>query len=113
MVRSKQKMVDETADSEAIVAKNACSIGVGAFVGLQFYIANLPVALGVEYGLSSQFDLGLKYKNTMTSAGTTQVFYTSDINGSLVTPANYFEKLQAKRGNLGQQVRLTLSYYFK
>ena len=110
---AKQKMVDETADSEAIVAKNACSLGIGAFIGLQFFIANLPVALGVEYGLSSQFDLGLKYKNTMTSAGTTQVFYTSDINGSLVTPANQFEKLEAKRGNLGQQVRLTLSYYFK
>ena len=30
-------------------------VGLGAFIGLQAYIANLPLALGVEYGVSTSF----------------------------------------------------------
>jgi hypothetical protein len=29
-------------------------VGLGAFIGLQAYLANLPIALGVEYGISTQ-----------------------------------------------------------
>ena len=110
---AKQRMVDESADMEESVTKNACSLGIGAFIGLQVFIANLPVALGVEYGLSSQFDLGLKYKNKTTTAGNTQVFYTPDLTDTSIPSSTQFSSLHAKRGNLGQQVRLTLSYYFK
>lgn len=109
----KVKNVDESSDMLAVASKNAFTIGVGAFIGLQAFIANLPIAIGVEYGLSSQFDLGLRYKNKVTSAGNTQVSYKLDDTLAGVPTSQEFTNLKARRGNLGQQVRLTFSYYFK
>ena len=109
----KVKQVDENLDMLSITSKNAFTVGVGAFIGLQAFIANLPVAIGVEYGISSQFDLALKYKSKMTTGGTTQVSYTYDGSLAGIPTSQQFTKLNARRGNIGQQVRLTISYYFK
>ncbi|MCR4918515.1 MAG: porin family protein [Prevotella sp.] len=68
-------------------------IGLGAFVGLQAYIANLPLALGVEYGVSAL--------NHSASDG----IITRD--GLTIR-----DDIDSKKFKLGQQVRLTLSYYF-
>ncbi len=92
------------------ISKNAFQIGLGAFIGLQVFVANLPLALGVEYGISSRFDAGLKYKNEITENGKTQTYYTSELSESY---KDEFDKLKAKKGTIGNQVRLTLSYYFK
>lgn len=108
----KVKDVNES-DIVSISSKNAFTVGLGAFVGLQAFIANLPVAIGVEYGFSSQFDLGLKYKNTVTSSGSKQVSYRLDDYIAGVSRFQEFSDLNARRGNLGQQVRLIVSYYFK
>lgn len=100
-------------DFSSISSKNAFTVGIGAFIGLQAFIANLPVAVGIEYGLSSQFDLGLKYKNTVKSGGQTEVSYELDESIAGISSSQEFSKLNARRGNLGQQVRIVFSYYFK
>ena len=76
-------------------------IGVGAFIGLQAYIANLPLALGVEYGISTQY-------NTVSDG------YMEQDGMVIKNPVEYkyAEDHSQSKWILGQQVRFTLSYYF-
>lgn len=71
-------------------------LGLGAFIGLQAYIGNLPLAVGVEYGIST--------------------LYSTVSDGSLtkdnMTIPTYTEDLSTSKWTLGHQVRFTLSYYF-
>ncbi len=76
-------------------------VGVGAFVGLQAYIANLPIAVGVEYGVSTlynHYNQGTFEKDN---------YYLSEIDA-----ANIDSQRSATKWKLGNQVRVTLSYYF-
>lgn len=97
--------------------KRAFVIGLGAFIGIQAYIADLPLALGAEFGISSRFDTGVKYKNVSTQGGTTQTYYTNslDFTDGLAPEgaSDRYAKLKAMTGEIGGQVRLTLTYYFK
>jgi len=74
-------------------------VGAGAFIGLQAYVANLPIAIGVEYGVSTLYNH--YYQSTFQKDG----YYLSDIT-SVDTQKS------ATKWKLGNQVRLTLSYYF-
>lgn len=71
-------------------------IGVGAFIGLQAYVANLPVAIGMEYGVNSLY-------NKVTDGTLTQDGLTIE---------GYSEDLDSHTWKIGHQVRFTLSYYF-
>lgn len=92
------------------VTKRSFVIGLGAFIGLQAYIADLPLALGVEFGISSRFDTGVKYKHVETAGGETQTYFTSALENADDT---HYDNLKAKMGEIGGQLRLTLTYYFK
>ncbi|HIZ86651.1 MAG TPA: hypothetical protein IAC03_00595 [Candidatus Coprenecus pullistercoris] len=93
------------------ITKRSFVIGIGAFIGLQAYIADLPLALGVELGVSSRFDTGLKYKHTTTQTGSdTQTWYTSALNAE---DLQQYKNLNARTGEITGQARLTLTYYFK
>ena len=93
------------------ITKRSFVIGFGAFVGLQAYIADLPLALGVELGISSRFDMGLKYKHTVSQTGAeSQTWYTSALGEEDV---RQYENLKARTGDITGQARLTLTYYFK
>lgn len=110
--------VQEDSASKSISSsqKNAFFVGLGGFVGLQAFIADLPLAIGLEYGVSSRFDVGLKYKNVITTGNKTQTTYTPDAGKfSQLSVSNYdaYSKLSARKGAIGSQFRLTLSYYFK
>lgn len=86
------------------------SIGLGAFIGLQCFIANLPVALGLEYGLSGNAYLGGKYKYVSDDGAgnkSTKYYTDKDMTGTA------YDKLGLNSGILGSQVRFTLSYFFK
>lgn len=94
----------------ATVSRGTFNIGLGAFIGLQAYIANLPLAVGVEYGLSSMFKAGLKYKHTSKfGKEKEQVYYTKDLKDE----STKYNDLKAKQGEIGSQFRFTLTYYFK
>lgn len=109
---------DMATETISNVTKSAFQIGVGAFIGIQAFIANLPLAIGLEYGISSRFDSGLKYKYQTSTAGTETIHYSPDLTDfpSLSTEVDdsyVYEKLQAKKGAIGNEIRFTLSYYFK
>lgn len=92
------------------VKKGTFQIGAGAFIGLQAYIGDLPLALGVEYGIYAMSDLGCKYKY---KAGDTE-YNTVNIEKlpNLKTDER-FDGLKARKCEIGNQFRLTLTYFFK
>lgn len=72
-------------------------VGAGAFIGLQAYLGNLPVALGLEYGVSALYSHC--YNNTLSKDD-----YKFEDKYNYNTSSSKFK--------LGHQVRLTLAYYF-
>lgn len=82
-------------DMDRKTKENSFNVGLGGFIGLQAYVANLPVAVGVEYGISS-----LK---TISSSK----IITEEKQEYKPTKTTYDE------WKVGQQVRLTLTYFFK
>lgn len=74
-------------------------IGLGAFIGLQAYICNLPLAVGLEYGVNM--------RNCHVSNGTLS-------NDSFTIAAgSYSKNHSSNRFVLGNQARLTFTYFFK
>ena len=93
-------VIRDFADSDVVEYKTKTvtrdfNIGLGAFVGLQAYVANLPLAVGVEYGISS-----LK---TVSSSK-----YVTDEEQDYKP-----ERKKDNTWNVGHQARLTLTYFFK
>lgn len=82
-------------DKSDVKASNF-KFGMGAFIGLQCYVANLPVAIGLEYGITGLY-------NTVSDG-----VLTSD--GMSIS--HTYEDLDESKFQLGNQLRLTLSYYF-
>lgn len=108
--------IDSQAKSSISTKKSAFNVGLGAFIGMQAFIANLPLAIGVEYGISSRLDFGLKYKTETVNGNNTQISYspiTGEFNHLNPSYGDYYDNLKAKTGSIGNQLRVTLSYYFK
>ena len=94
-------------------SKRSFVYGLDGFVGLQAFIADLPMALGCEIGLSLFAYANAKTKNVNESSigGTTsdQTYYTSNLD-----PAGYsYSKLNARESEIKTDLRVTLSYFFK
>lgn len=112
-------------DPSVVTKTTSCAfnIGLGAFIGLQAFIGNLPLAIGLEYGLYGAYAFGLQTKNVQTSEEGKKVWYTNDRaitrdnpGGGVTTIVNTtdpFQKLHVGEGYMGNQLRFTLSYYFK
>lgn len=77
------------------------NIGLGAFIGLQAYIANLPIAIGMEYGVSTAY-------NHWSNGTLTQDGYSYKTSSE----PEYAEDFDTSRFQIGHQVRFTISYYF-
>lgn len=100
------------------------SFGAGAFIGLQAFIARLPLALGLEYGICTLWDGALKSKNVVKANNNADevVTYTADPTAFYDQAwANQlpqgqrqgiYDSVKARKGAWGNQIRLTLSYYF-
>lgn len=89
--------------------RTSFEVGLGAYIGLQCFVADLPVAIGLEYGLTAYKYLGQKYKNiTVDEDGVEQIYYT---NGKY--SVEQYSELKNSRGYIGSDVRFTISYFFK
>lgn len=97
--------------------------GVGAFIGLQAFIARLPLAIGFEYGISTKWDGGMKNRTYVKTGDTDPITTYSEaanwgrwLDGYSATVGaqrgNQFDYLKARKGQWGNQVRFTISYYF-
>ena len=90
------------------VTRTTFVVGIGAFIGLQAFIADLPLSIGLEYGLSGLIHTGNKYKHEITTEDGTQTYFTQQKDSDLM-----FDKLHSKKGEFGSDARVTISYYFK
>jgi hypothetical protein len=92
------------------VKRTSFVMGAEAFIGLQCFVADLPLAIGLEYGISGLGEFGQKYKHEVASndGTSTQIYYTSDGDEN----SGVYSKLRSQKGNAGNDVRLTISYYF-
>jgi len=98
----------------ATKSKKSFHVGAGIFAGMQAYIANLPIAIGVEYGLAFMSDWGLKYKTEEKLPGQkATVSYAPDAEIFQGVNIDRFDSLNARESILGSQMRLTLTYFFK
>ncbi len=89
------------------VSQNVIVSGFSYIIGLQTFIADLPVAIGLEYGISALHNFGLQYKVTEVINEVKQVYYL-ETNGT----TDKYTSLKHKKFLLGNDLRITLSYYF-
>ena len=88
--------------------RTSFEIGLGAFIGLQCFVADLPVAVGLEYGFSGVKYFGQKDKHIILDQdGNEQTFYTNPDD-----PQQAYTKLKSTRGYFGSDLRVTISYFF-
>jgi len=87
---------------------NSFVIGLNTFIGLQAFVADLPLAIGLEYGLTGMLRTGDRVYHEQTDyEGNMQKFYTStDGYGP------QYNNLDCKSTYMGSDVRLTLTYFF-
>jgi hypothetical protein len=87
--------------------------GLEAFVGVQAFVADLPLALGLDFGVAALGHLFDKYKYDASSKvgalTTSQTYYTVDDTGAGVR----YEKLNQRDFQLQGNVRITVTYFFK
>lgn len=93
--------------------RTAVDLGLGGIIGLQAYIANLPIALGVEYGINLLWEAGLKYKYKDDTADDDKYSTVDTSEFSQLSASGYYEKLSASKGSVGNTFAVTLTYFFK
>lgn len=113
----KEKVVDSWHNDlndfqENTMTKNSLAYGLEGHIGLQAFIADLPLALGLELGLSGIGYRGEKHKNVVSSSiggvKTDQKYYTLKDD-----PQNTkYSNLKSNSFDTNGSIRLTLSYYF-
>lgn len=87
-------------------------IGVGAFIGLQCFVADLPLAFGIEYGLLGIKEFGYDKTKVVSfdEDGNKQTQYYSSSTGS---GDGTFDSLKSSRKSFANDARFTITYYFK
>ena len=88
-------------------------LGLGAFIGLQAYVANLPIAIGFEYGIAAMYDFNLKTRYELRSPNNRPVVsYTPDDDFFKYDIFGGYDKLNARKSIIGSQLRFTVTYFF-
>jgi hypothetical protein len=97
---------------------NSTVIGLGWVVGWNTFIAQLPISVGIEYGLSLKWVLGGKTKVTeevdITNADASQSYSIEYFTDDSAIEGVQFSDLSRRHFNMdtNQNVRLTFQIYF-
>jgi hypothetical protein len=99
--------------NEYSLTRTSLTYGLEGFVGVQAFVADLPLAIGADFGaalLGHAFD---RYKHRISSEIgtliTDQVYYTVNEDGSGIK----YETLSRRDFQLQGNIRITLTYFFK
>lgn len=92
-------------------SEGAFVIGGGIFLGLQFFVADLPFAIGIEGGYSGRATLANKGMTTINNDGDKTKYAGNYFEGTM-------ERTEAKtstymEGTWGADAALTFTYYFR
>jgi len=93
--------------------RTSLTYGLEAFVGVQAFVADLPLALGLDFGVAAMGHLfdRYKYENSFKAGAltSTQTYYTVDDSGAGVL----YKSLSQRDFQLQGNVRITMTYFFK
>jgi hypothetical protein len=118
---------DKTVDQEDYVGgdKNYMTMttgttifGLGGVVGFNVFVAQLPVSVGLEYGLSGKWIFGgkthVEVEQTVGSTSNTGDWYEQDVDGLGASDSNRYSKLSRRDFNMdtNHNVRLNIHIYF-
>lgn len=96
-------------DYKQTIMENSFVIGGGVYVGLQFFIADLPLALGIETGYSGIATIGTgKQTKTTTNGETVKTMTWND-----GTQLNNIKSGAYMEGTWGADAAITLTYFFQ
>lgn len=86
---------------------NSFVLGLNAFIGLQAFVADLPLSLGFEYGLSGMLRTSDKvYREVTDYDGNIQQYYTTS------GQSEHFTNLDCSSKYMNNDIRFTITYYF-
>lgn len=105
----RNKIIEKNGNLKNEVSQSIFAIGLEAFIGLQWFIADLPVSFGIEYGFSGLLQNGLRKKHVVSDGETTQTYYTS----ANEKDKRYYDSLKRNKFEFGNDCRVSISYYFK
>lgn len=88
------------------------TVGYEGFVGIQAFVADLPLALGFELGLAGTYHLSNKYKHVASSkvgtVTTNQVYYSKDKDAMGIK----YKDLTSSDSKLQGNIRVTITFFF-
>jgi hypothetical protein len=97
-----------------VIEKSSMLYGFNLFVGVQAFIADLPMAIGLEAGIRGFRYADLTYKHdenySINGEEFSQTYYTSG-NERGVTYTEY-EELEYNEFEMGSDLRITFNYFF-
>jgi hypothetical protein len=90
--------------------RSSFTYGIGAFIGVQAFIADLPFSMGCEFAYQGRGFMGNKVKHTEKNGGVTQTYYTeAGDNGA--NPTAYSD-LKARKFIGANNINFFICYYF-
>lgn len=112
------QVFDNGDEFESVRTTNTHNLGFGLVTGFNVFVAELPISLGIEYGINGMWTFGGKTRVSETSnvGGTTTeaewVEQESDFTGAPDT--HQYSKLSRREFNMNtnQMIRLNLHIYF-
>ncbi len=98
-----------TASSGTEQKRFSFTYGLGAFIGVQAFIADLPFSVGMEFLYQGRGYLGNKIKHTDKLGTTTQTYYTvAGDDGSFGS----YDDLKSRKFTAYNNVNVFISYFF-
>ena len=89
-------------------------VGLGGVIGVNVFVLDLPISLGVEYGLSAFWQLGDKTKVEVEEADGDSYEYFTVANDPFVGAHSGYSSVKQKymTMNTNDQVRVVMNIYF-
>ena len=120
----KDKSIASTTDRQDKVTSTTKTtpytiVGLGGIVGVNMFILDLPISVGLEYGISAFWQLGDKTKVEVETPTTSYTYYTvandpavDPVTQAPIHPQYSSVKQKFMTMNSNDQVRITANIYF-
>jgi hypothetical protein len=96
--------------------RNTTLVGLGGVIGVNVFIANLPLSIGLKYNFNSDWTLGGKWKVKESSkVGTTEIskdYFLQDEDAKGNVDILQYDKLKRNLWDTNQEIRVVLNVYF-
>jgi hypothetical protein len=92
---------------------SSLTYGYEVFVGIQSFVADLPLAVGLDFGVAGMGHLKTQYKHVVENRGGSvtvkQTYYTTDADALGVK----YKDMSSSDSKFQGNIRLTITYFFK